>query len=107
MDRTSIAIQESQFKATVAQAAGASQCILTPLELPEPSSHRPVTPLTAPGRFAAYPELGPQKAIPMVSRWQLNRFERILFVAALALAAVIIAVRVGAIIVFSYLHHVR
>jgi hypothetical protein len=43
----------------------------------------------------------------MVSRWQLNRFERVLFVAALALAAVIIAVRVGAIIVLSYLHHVR
>jgi hypothetical protein len=42
-----------------------------------------------------------------VSRWQLNRFERILFGAALALAVLIVAVRVGAILVMGYLHHIR
>ena len=43
----------------------------------------------------------------VVSRWQLNRFERILFGAALALAVLIVAVRVGAILVMGYLHHIR
>ncbi len=42
-----------------------------------------------------------------VSRWQLNRFEQVLFGTALALAAVILVVRVGAILVMGYLHHVR
>jgi hypothetical protein len=39
------------------------------------------------------------------SRWQLNRFERILFGTALGLAALIFAVRIGAVIVIWYLHH--
>ena len=42
-----------------------------------------------------------------VSEWQLNRFEKILFRVALALAAIIVAVRVGAIFVVWYLHHIR
>ncbi len=42
-----------------------------------------------------------------VSRCQLNRFERILFSAALALAGLIVAVRIGAIVVMWYLHHIR
>ena len=42
-----------------------------------------------------------------VSRWQLNRFERILFSVALALAALIVAIRVGAVAIIWYLHHSR
>jgi len=37
----------------------------------------------------------------------MNRFERILFRVALALAAIIVLVRVGAMLVMWYLHHVR
>ncbi|HTR24821.1 MAG TPA: hypothetical protein VMI10_12650 [Terriglobales bacterium] len=40
-------------------------------------------------------------------RWQLNRFEQILFGTALALAALILLVRIGAILVMGYLHHIR
>ncbi|MFY9674615.1 MAG: hypothetical protein WB817_18970 [Terriglobales bacterium] len=42
-----------------------------------------------------------------VSRWQLNRFEQILFGAALALAAVILVVRIGAVAIMWYMNHVR
>lgn len=42
-----------------------------------------------------------------VSGWQLNRFERILFRIALILAGIILAVRVGAVLVMLCLHHVR
>jgi hypothetical protein len=42
-----------------------------------------------------------------VSDWQMNRFERILFRVALSMAGLIIAVRIGAVLVFWYLHHVR
>lgn len=42
-----------------------------------------------------------------VSNWQLNRFERVLFWLALALAGVLVAVRVGAMVVVWYLHHPR
>lgn len=38
---------------------------------------------------------------------QMNRFERILFRIALILAGVIVAVRMGAIALVAYLHHVR
>ena len=41
------------------------------------------------------------------STWQLNRFERFLFRAALVLAVLLIAVRVGAVIVVWYLHSPR
>ena len=41
------------------------------------------------------------------SNWQLNRFERILFWTALTLGGVVIAVRLGAIIVVWYLHNFR
>jgi hypothetical protein len=41
------------------------------------------------------------------SQPQMNRLERILFRIALALAGVVIAVRVGAIFVVWYLHHFR
>jgi len=39
------------------------------------------------------------------SQWQLNRFERILFRIALGLAAIIVAVRVGAMAALWLLHH--
>lgn len=39
--------------------------------------------------------------------WQLNRFERALFWIALALAAVLIFVRVAAVFVVSYLRYTR
>jgi hypothetical protein len=42
-----------------------------------------------------------------VFQCQMNRFERILFRVALVLAAIIVAVRIGAIIVVAYLHHIR
>jgi hypothetical protein len=38
---------------------------------------------------------------------QMTRFERILFRLALLLAGIIVAVRVGAIVLVAYLHHVR
>lgn len=42
-----------------------------------------------------------------ISGLQMNRFEKVLFWAALLLAAVILAVRLGAVIGISYLHHIR
>ena len=42
-----------------------------------------------------------------VSEWQMSRFERILFRIALALAVLIVAVRLGAVMVVWYLHYVR
>jgi len=38
---------------------------------------------------------------------QLNPFERLLFGVALALAAVIVVIRIGAIAAMWYLHHIR
>jgi hypothetical protein len=43
----------------------------------------------------------------MVSSWRLNRFERLLFWAALVLAAVLVAVRIGTILLLTILHHTR
>jgi len=40
-----------------------------------------------------------------VFNWQLNRFERVLFRVALALAGVLLAVRVGAIVLAWYVQH--
>jgi hypothetical protein len=42
-----------------------------------------------------------------VSGWQLNRFERFLFRAALVLAGVLILVRIGAMLLLTVLHHAR
>jgi hypothetical protein len=48
------------------------------------------------------------KAFSMaVSNWQLNPFERFLFRVALVLACVLVAVRLGAVAVVWYLHHLR
>ena len=71
-------------------------------------SHGRVTALTAAWALGCDPRIGPPKAVPMaVSRWQLNRFEQILFGAALALAAVILVVRIGAVAIMWYMNHVR
>lgn len=43
----------------------------------------------------------------MTISWQMNRFERVLFGAALILAALLVAVRLGFIAVVWYLHHIR
>lgn len=43
----------------------------------------------------------------MAISWQMNRFERVLFRVALALAALLVAVRVGFVAVVWYLHHIR
>jgi hypothetical protein len=43
----------------------------------------------------------------VASRWQLNGFERILFTASLAMAALIVVVRLAAVAWIWYLHHVR
>jgi hypothetical protein len=42
-----------------------------------------------------------------VSGWQLNRFERFLFRAALILAGLLIIARVGAMLLLTFLHHAR
>lgn len=45
---------------------------------------------------------------PMTSSGpQMNRFERVLFRIALVLAGILITVRVGAMLLTWYLHHVR
>jgi hypothetical protein len=41
------------------------------------------------------------------SDWHLNSFERIMFRIALALGALIVVVRLGAVAVIWYLHHTR
>lgn len=41
----------------------------------------------------------------VASSWQLNRFERILFRVAILLGAVLVAVRVGAMIALWFAHH--
>ena len=41
------------------------------------------------------------------SNWQLNRFERVLFGVALTLAGLLVAVRIGAILLAWYLQHPR
>ncbi len=38
---------------------------------------------------------------------QLNRFERILFGVALGLGAILVAVRLAAVVIVWYLHHIR
>ena len=40
-----------------------------------------------------------------VSGWELNRFERVLFVLALVLAGILVMVRVGAVLILPFLHH--
>jgi hypothetical protein len=42
-----------------------------------------------------------------VSGWQLNRFERFLFWAAIVLAGVLILARIGAMLLLTILHHAR
>jgi hypothetical protein len=42
-----------------------------------------------------------------VTGWQMNRFERILFGIALVLGALVLVVRVGAMGIGWYLHHIR
>lgn len=42
-----------------------------------------------------------------ISGWRLNRFERILFRAAVLLAGLLILVRIGAIAVLTWFHHTR
>jgi hypothetical protein len=42
-----------------------------------------------------------------ISEWRMNRFERVLFGLALALAVLIVFVRLGFVAVIWYLHHIR
>lgn len=42
-----------------------------------------------------------------VSGWQLNRFERCLFWAALLVGGVLILVRIGAMLLLTFFHHAR
>jgi hypothetical protein len=37
-----------------------------------------------------------------ISKWQLNPFERVMFKVALALAGILVAIRIGAIILASF-----
>jgi hypothetical protein len=43
----------------------------------------------------------------VASQTQLNRFERILFRVALGVGAIVVAVRLAAVVMAWYLHHVR
>jgi hypothetical protein len=46
-------------------------------------------------------------SIMAVSGWQLNRFERLLFWAAVILGGMLIIARVGTMFLVTVLHHVR
>jgi hypothetical protein len=48
-----------------------------------------------------------QTVLMAVSAWQMNRFERALFRAAVGLAGLIVVVRIGFVAIMWYLHHVR
>jgi hypothetical protein len=43
----------------------------------------------------------------MVTASPLNRFERVLMLVALAVAGVVVVLRVGAMLLVSFLHHFR
>jgi hypothetical protein len=62
--------------------------------------------LTAEKNRAAHPAISMVASMP-ASNWQLNRFERILFWTALTLGGVVIAIRLGAILVVWYVHNFR
>jgi hypothetical protein len=61
--------------------------------------------LTALASSLAYIDLSWTDLTMPASDWRLNRIERILFRAAIALAIVIVAVRVGAMATLWFLHH--
>jgi hypothetical protein len=66
-----------------------------------------VTGLTASALIGFYPMIGVKGRNMAVSRWQLSGFERILFRTALVLAGLLIAVRIGAVAILTFLHHSR
>ena len=72
-------------------------------------SHLPVTGCTVAAFLGSfYPMIGVQRSCWMaVSGWQLSRFERILLRAALVLAGLLVAVRIGAVVILTFLHHSR
>jgi hypothetical protein len=39
------------------------------------------------------------------SKWQMNRFERVLFCVALILGSVLVAIRIGAFVTLWFVHH--
>jgi hypothetical protein len=51
--------------------------------------------------------VGCKEVLMTASGPQMNRFERVLFRIAVVLAGILIAVRVGAMLLTWYLHHVR
>lgn len=61
--------------------------------------------LTAFDISLGYIDLGWTYLTMSASEWQLNRVERILFRTAIALAIVILAVRLGAMATLWFLHH--
>ena len=42
-----------------------------------------------------------------VSRWQLNRFEKVLFNVAVSLGAALVVIRVASVAIIWYVHHIR
>jgi hypothetical protein len=54
-----------------------------------------------------YAENGVKGSIMAASGWQLNRFERLLFWAAVILGGMLIIARVGTMFLVTILHHVR
>ena len=71
-------------------------------------SHLPVTGRTvaALGELLSY-DWRKRSCYMAVSGWQLSRFERILLRAALVLAGLLVAVRIGAVVILTFLHHSR
>jgi hypothetical protein len=47
----------------------------------------------------------PKEPFMPASKWQLNRFERVLFSVAVVLGSVLVAVRIGAIVALWFVHH--
>ena len=64
-----------------------------------------MTALTALSRSLGYIDFSWTDLTMPASDWRLNRIERILFRAAIALAIVIVAVPVGAMATLWFLHH--
>ncbi|MFZ0805226.1 MAG: hypothetical protein WAN03_03550 [Candidatus Sulfotelmatobacter sp.] len=63
--------------------------------------------LTASFGFQAYPQIRTMAVLMAESGQKMNSFERTLFGIALALGVLVVAVRLGFVVVVGYLHHIR
>jgi hypothetical protein len=63
--------------------------------------------VTASSAAYGYSQHGSKGPVMTVSGWQLNRFERFLFWAAIVLGGILIVARLGAMLLLTILHHTR